>query len=143
MKKVIIILSLGILAVAIISSCTKTSQPATPYSNLYGRWKIVQEAFDDTNTGKLDSNQVSNLAANDIESIQFNKDSTGTHYITFNGAKEDYNFKWTLIDNYAEIQMITSGGDTLVSRIESLYSSTLTLMNYTNPQLSWYILKKQ
>jgi hypothetical protein len=128
---------------AFVASCTKSSQPATPYSNIYGKWKIVQEATDDTNTGRLDSNQVRDLASNDIESISFNKDSTGTHYITYDGAKNDFNFRWSLINSFSDIRMITTGGDTLTAKILSNYGSMLTLKNYTTPQISWYILKKQ
>lgn len=125
-----------------LASCQKTSQPSTPYTNIYGKWKIVQEAFDDTNTGILDSNKLNNLSSNDVESIQFNKDSTGTHYITFDGSKNDFNFRWMLINEYSSIQMITSGGDTLISNILSNYDGLMTLKNNTSPVISWYVLKR-
>jgi len=143
MKKTFLIALSCFLCAVIIASCKKTSEPSTPYTPLYGTWKITQEAFDDNNTGKLDSNQLYNLPAGDVESILFNRDSSGTHFITFNNVKNDFNFNWILQNNFTVIRMITSGGDTIQSAILSLYGSRLTLANNTTPKASWYILEKQ
>ncbi len=126
-----------------MESCKKTSEPSTPYTALYGTWKITQEAFDGSNTGRLDSNQLYPLPAGDVESIKFNKDSSGTHFITVNNVKNDFNFKWILLNNFTAIRMFTAGGDTITARILSLYGSRLTLENYTTPQTTWNILQKQ
>ena len=129
------------LGVLFLQACQKTSTPSTPYTQLEGNWKLTQTATDDNDNGILDRNELVNVS-NDVEFLKFNKDLTGTQTITINDTTNTYAFTWNLANNDSELIRIEDG-DSIVSQIDNINSTDLTLRQNTTPVISWELYSKQ
>src|ERR1700744_2061051 len=134
------VIILLILCVALMYSCGKSTVD-TPYTKLEGNWAIIQTATDDNGNGQLDNEELRTVTDN--ETMQFRNDSTGTLHVIINGTTIDYVYTWAFINNYTELRRIAYGEDTTLAKIVTLTTKDMTLMNYTDPQLSWYVLRKK
>jgi hypothetical protein len=126
-----------------VASCQKSSQPSTPFTEIEGKWKLIQTATDNNNNGILDREELTTVAAGDVEFLQLNKDLTGDQNITMaDSVTTNYPFTWNLTGNDSVLVRYELG-DTITSVIYDINNTDLTLQSNTMPVTSWYVYVKQ
>ncbi len=124
-------------------SCTKNTLQ-TPFNRLIGSWRLTQTGTDDNENGKLDTHETVTPPTGYSDIIKFNKDYTGVEEISYDSTVSDFPFTWALPAGDSIVRYY-SGHDTVVSYIQQINGSNLTLENMKttySPVLTWNIYKK-
>ena len=143
-KSIAGILGIGLIALA---SCKKKSDDSAK-AKLTGKWKITKYADDVNNNGTLDASESYTVPDSVSSIITFNSDGSGSEQDIVSGVTQGTSsFTWKLINSDKDI-VVSEGGASDTSHIESLTSSDLEISDKTDngsggTMKTWGFLHKQ
>ena len=132
-----------LLITFICGSCKKIDQSTSVSQELIGTWKLTEFGTDDNGNGKIDSWELSQVAAGLDDELTFSKNGQGKEITKENNASSlELDFYWS-VSGADSVYRIGTGHEDITYYISNIGSSNLSMLEETTSGLVGYVYTRK